>query len=63
MRLTKIIAAVVIAGTLSSCNTLIGIGRDIKQGTGAIGSGVSSGGENVGEGLENTGYGKTWRGQ
>lgn len=48
---------------LPSCNTVIGVGRDLRQGTDAIGAGIKRGGDSVGEGLENAGHGKSWKHQ
>ena len=62
MKFIKLIGLFSLVFGFSSCNTVIGVGRDIKQATQAVGSGVEKGGQAVGSGLENKGYGKTWTG-
>ena len=63
MKFIKLIGLLALTLGFSSCNTIIGIGRDIKQAGKAVGSGVEKGGDAVGSGLENKGYGKTWDGE
>ena len=63
MKLIKLFGLVAVIASFSSCNTMIGMGRDIKQAGDTVGGGIQKGGGNVGEGLENKGYGKTWKGE
>lgn len=60
MKRIKLLSLAAIALSFASCNTIIGMGRDIRQGTQAIGGGIQKGGDSVGDGLENKGYGKPW---
>lgn len=63
MKLIKLFGLVAIITSFTSCNTIIGMGRDIQQVGNTVGGGIKKGGDNVGEGLENKGYGKTWKGK
>ena len=63
MKLIKLTGVVAFVLGISSCNTLIGVGRDFKQAGKSLGKGITKGSESVGEGIENKGYGKTWDGQ
>ncbi len=48
MKLCILLLAATAAFTLNSCNTFVGIGRDLKS---------------FGIGVENKAYGKTWKGE
>ena len=48
MKFSALLFASAAALTLNSCNTFVGVGRDVKS---------------LGTGVENKAYGKTWKGE